>query len=47
MMTIKVSVMKTIVFRIKFMEVYIIHCVLPIGSALKKKKIVIPLAFIT
>ena len=30
------TVMKTIVFRIKLMEVYIIHCLLPIGSALKK-----------
>ena len=27
---------KTIVFRIKFIKVYIIHCLLPIGSALKK-----------
>ena len=28
---------KTIVFRINLLEVDIIHCLLPIGSALKKK----------
>ena len=35
--------METIVFRIKFIKVYIIHCLLPTGSALRKK-IVIPVA---
>ena len=40
------SVMETIVFRIKFIKVYIIHCLFPIGSALRKR-IVIPVAPIT
>ena len=39
------GVVKTIVFRIKFTKVYIIHCLFPLGSALKK--IVIPVAPIT